>query len=191
MDLTILVEFAPYILILGGLVAISWLLERIVKSTPETGESSWLMKSFSLSGFFLGILLIVTAVIAWSTKPSPVGSSTQYLMIIMGLALCLKPVKKVPLAALLGLAVGGLCAGFVFFFFPLPEVVFGYSSTWVYLLIFFIPAVLVYTTFKFVEEVLKLISVVLTSKPVKLVLGLICIVQGVLLLFDKSLFTML
>jgi hypothetical protein len=45
MDLTFLVDYAPYILILGGIVAISWLLERLVKAVPVAGEpTSWLIK---------------------------------------------------------------------------------------------------------------------------------------------------
>jgi hypothetical protein len=109
-------------------------------------------------------------------------------MIVAGLALFVKPMKDVPWAALLGLVVGGVCAGFVFLFSPLPETVYGISSTWIYLLIFFLPAVLVYMIFKFIEDVLKLVAMVLTFKPVTLTLGLICIVQGILLFLNTSLF---
>jgi hypothetical protein len=192
MDLTFLVDYAPYILILGGIVAISWLLERLVKAVPVAGEpTSWLIKITSFFGFFVGILLIVTAAVAWSTEAPQVDTGTQYLLIVAGLALFLKPMKDIPWAALLGLGVGGLCAGFVFLLYPLPETVYGISSTWIYLLIFFIPAVFVYMVFKFIEDVLKLIGMVLTFKPVTLALGLVCIAQGILLLLNTSLFTML
>lgn len=192
MDLTFLVDYAPYILILGGIVAISWLLERLVKAVPVAGEpTSWLIKITSFFGFFVGILLIVTAAVAWSTEAPQVDTGTQYLLIVAGLALFLKPMKDIPWAALLGLGVGGLCAGFVFLLYPLPETVYGISSTWIYLVIFFIPAVFVYMVFKFIEDVLKLIGMVLTFKPVTLALGLICIAQGILLLLNTSLFTML
>jgi len=192
LDFTVLVDYAPYILILGGIIAISWLLERLVKLVPVVGEpTSWLMKILSLFGFFVGILLIVTAAVAWSTEAAQVDTGTQYLLIVAGLALFLKPMRDIPWAALLGLAVGGLCAGFVFLFSPLPETVYGISSTWIYLLIFFIPAVFVYIVFKFIEDVLRLIGMVLTFKPVSLALGLLCIVQGILLLLNTSLFTIL
>ena len=192
MDLTFLVDYTPYILILGGIIAISWLLERLVKPVPVVGEpTSGFIKIMSLFGFFVGILLIVTAAVAWSTKAVQVDTGTQYLLIVAGLALFLKPMKDIPWAALLGLAVGGLCAGFVYLFYPLPETVYGISSTWVYLLIFFVPALLVYMVFKFVEDVLRLIGMILTFKPLTLALGLICIAQGILLLLNKSLFTIL
>ncbi|MDH4221850.1 MAG: hypothetical protein OEV19_03850, partial [Candidatus Bathyarchaeota archaeon] len=183
---------APYILILGGAIAISWLLERLVKPVPVVGEpTSWLMKIISLFGFFVGILLIVTAAVAWSMEVPQIDTGTQYLLIVAGLALFLKPLKDIPWAALLGLIVGGLCAGFVFLFYPLPETVYGISSTWIYLLIFFIPALFVYMVFKFIEDVLRLIGSILTFKPVTLVLGLVCIAQGILLLLNTSLFTTL
>jgi len=192
MDLTFLVDNAPYILILGGAVAISWLLERLVKPVPVVGKpTSWLIKIISLFGFFVGILLIATAAVAWSMEVSPIDTGTRYLLIVAGLALFLKPLKDIPWAALLGLIVGGSCAGFVFLFYPLPETVYGISSTWIYLLIFFIPALFVYMVFKFIEDVLRLIGMVLTFKPVTLVLGLICIAQGILLLLNTSLFTTL
>jgi hypothetical protein len=191
-DLTFLVDYTPHILILGGVVASSWLLERLVKPVPVAGEpTSWLMKIASLFGFFVGILLIVTAAVAWSTNASQVDTGTQYLMIVAGLALFLKPMKDIPWAALLGLAVGGLCAGFVFLFYPLPETVYGISSTWIYLLIFFVPAVFVYMIFKFIEDVLRLIGMVLTFKPVTLALGLMCIAQGILMFLETSLFEIL
>ncbi len=192
MDLTFLVDYAPYILILGGIIAISWLLERLVKPVPVVGEpTSWLMKILSFFEFFVGILLIVTAAVAWSLEVSQIDTGTQYLFIVLGLALFLKPLKDIPWAALLGLIVGGLCAGLVFLFYPLPETVYGISSTWIYLLIFFIPALIVYMVFKFIEDVLRLIGMVLTFKPVTLFLGLVCIAQGILLLFNTSLFATL
>ena len=192
MDFTVLVDYTPYILILGGIIAISWLLERLVKPVPVVGEpASWLVKIMSLFGFFVGILLIVTAAVAWSMEAPKVDTGTQYLLIVAGLALFLKPLKDIPWAALMGLVVGGLCVGFVFLFYPLPEAVYGISSTWIYLLIFLIPALFAYVLFKFIEDVLKLIGMVLTFKPVTLALGLICIVQGFLLLLNTSLFTIL
>jgi len=188
-----LVDYVPYILILGGLAAASWLVEKLVRPVPVVGQpTSWLVKLTSVFGFLIGILLIVTASAAWSMEASQVDTGTQYLLLITGLALFLKPIKDIPWAALLGLVVGGLCAGFVYLFYPLPETVYGISSTWIYLVIFFIPALLVYMLFKFIEDVLRLIAMVLTFKPVALALGLICILQGILLkFFGQSLFHIL
>jgi len=192
MDFSILVNYTHYILILGGVIAISWFLEKLLRPVPVVGTpASILTKIMSFFGFFAGILLIVTGATAWQTHAPQVDTYTQYLLIIAGLVLILRPIKDFPWAALLGLIAGGLSAGAVYFFFPLPETVLGIASTWVYVIIFLIPAVIVYMVFKFIEDVLKLIGTLLASKPVTLIVGFVCIAQGVLLLLDKNLFTIL
>jgi hypothetical protein len=192
MDFSILVNYTPYILILGGVIAISWFLEKIVRPVPVVGTpASILTKIMSFFGFFAGILLIITGAAAWQTHAPQVDTYTIYLLIIAGLVLILRPIKDFPWAALLGLIAGGLSAGAVYFFFPLPETVFGISAIWVYVIIFLIPAVIVYMVFKFIEDVLKLIGTLLASKPVTLIVGFVCIAQGILLLLDKNVFTLL
>ena len=190
MDLTPLVDLTPYILILGGLTASSWLLGKLAKPAPVVGEpASGAAKVVSALGFLVGILLLITALSVWSTSAWDTG--TRYLLVITGLALFLRPLKEIPWAALVGLIVGGACFCIVFFLFPLPETVLGVSSTWVYLLIFFVPALLSYMVAKFVEDLFKLIGTLLASKPVTIVLGLLCIVQGILLVMNTSLFLLL
>ena len=193
MDITLLVDYTPYILILGGVAAASWLLEKFARPAPVVGETvSGLVKVTSLFGFFVGILLLVTGAVAWSVEVPEVDTGTRYLLIVTGLSLISKPLKDIPWAALIGLAVGGLCVGLVFLFYRLPATVYGISSTWIYLAIFFIPALLVYVLFKFVEDVLRLIGMILAFKPVAIALGLTCIVQGILLkFFEQSLFDIL
>jgi hypothetical protein len=192
MDFSILVNNAEYILIVGGLIAISWFIEKLVKPVPVVGTpASILTKIVSFFGFFVGIILLITGAAAWQTHAPQVDTYTIYLLIIAGLVLILKPIKDFPWAALLGLIAGGLCAGAVYFFFSLPETVFGIASIWVYLIIFLIPAVIVYMVFKFIEDVLKLIGTLLASRPVTLIVGFVCIAQGILLILEMNLFTIL
>ncbi|MCZ2809002.1 MAG: hypothetical protein O2V44_06585 [Candidatus Bathyarchaeota archaeon] len=192
MDFSILVNNAEYILILGGVIAISWFLEKLLRPVPVVGTpASILTKIMSFFGFFAGILLIVTGAAAWQTHAPQVDTYTIYLLIIAGLVLILRPIKDFPWAALLGLIAGGLSAGAVYFFFPLPETVLGIASTWVYVIIFLIPAVIVYMVFKFIEDVLKLLGTLLASKPVTFIVGCVCIAQGILLILDMNLFTIL
>lgn len=191
-DFSILVNNAEYILIIGGFIAISWFLQKIIRPVPVIGTTtSILTKIVSFFGFFVGIILIITGAAAWSTQAPNVDTYTQYLLIIAGLALMLKPIKDFPWAALLGLIAGGLSAGAVYFFFPLPETVFGIASIWIYVIIFFIPAVIIYMIFKFIEDVFKLVGTLLASKPVTLIVGFVCIAQGILLLMDNNLFSIL
>ena len=192
MDFSILVNNAQYILIIGGFVAISWFFEKLIRPVPVVGAPvSLLTKILSFFGFFVGIILIVTGAAAWSTQTSNIDTYSQYLLILAGLSLMLKPIKDFPWAALLGLIAGSLSAGAVYFFFPLQETVFGVSAIWIYLIIFLIPALIIYFIFKFIEDVVKILGTILASKPVTLIIGFVCIAQGILLLIGNNLFTIL
>ena len=192
MDFGILVNNAQYVLIIGGLIAISWFIEKVVKPVPVVGTTtSILVKIVSFFGFFAGIALLITGAAAWQTQAPNVDNYTIYLLIIAGVVLILRPIKDFPWAALLGLIAGGAAVGAVYFFFPLPETVFGIASIWVYVIIFLIPAVIVYMVFKFIEDVLKLLGTLLASRPITLIVGFVCIAQGILLLLDMNLFSIL
>lgn len=172
----------PLVLILGGVAAASWLLEKTVKPL------SWIVKVISFFGFFVGILLLITAA---GGSPSLPDVYTQYLLIATGLALLLKPIKDIPWAAVIALIIGGICAGYVLLYFPLPDTFLGISSTWIYLALFLIPMLIVYTFFKFLEDLLRLLGMLLASKPVALILGITCIVQGGLLFINQNLFSLI
>ncbi len=124
--------------------------------------------------------------VAWSIEAPLVDGGTRYLLIVTGIALFLKTMKDFPWAALLSLVVGGFCAGSVYLFYPLPETVYGVSSTFVFPLIFLTLALFVYLLFKFIENVVRLAATILASRPVSLALGFMCITQGVLMLFEKK-----
>ena len=190
LDFTQLANYTPYFLMLGGLIEASWLLQRLVglKSSEEESEGG-AEKAMAVLGFFVGVLLLVTGGVVWWKQAWDLG--TRLLLLVAGLALFLKPLKDVPWAALVALAVGALCVAAVYLFLPLPEAVLGVSSTWIYLVIFLVPALFAYLLFKFVEDVLKLIAMILSFKPVATVIGLTCIIQGILLLLNSSLFTIL
>jgi hypothetical protein len=190
MSLSILANFTPIILILGGIAATAWLLAILLKATPIVGNPmSKILKVVSIFGFLVGILLLLTGAAIWSTEGWDIA--TKYLLIITGLSLFLKPLRQIPWAALVGLIIGLVCVFLVYFYFPLPEMIFSISSTWFYLAIFFIPALATYLFFKFLEDLIKLIGLILASKPVATILGIICISHGVLLLFNQSLFSIL
>jgi hypothetical protein len=188
MDLQLLVPYTPYVLILGGITAASWLIRKLFKPAPVVAAPvSFAVKIMSLFGFLVGVFMLVTAAGVWLNQAW--DSGTRYLLVVTGLALVLKPLKDVPWAALIGLVTGGLCVGLVYISYPLPETVLGISSTWMYLAIFLIPALLAYIFFKFAEDLMKLVGTILASRPVATILGILCLLQGVLLLLDMSVFT--
>ncbi len=176
LDISVLVNWIPVILIVGGAVAISKLLTLFVK-----GSAGKLVKGVSFFGLFVGILLLVTGVVVLVTRTNIID--VWGLLILTGLGLVLRPLSKVPVSALFGLAAGLLCSGLLYLYLPLPATVLGVSSLWIYLAVFLVPALIVYLIFKFIEDLAKLFGLVLGSSPVLTVLGLLCLIQGLLLLF--------
>jgi len=57
--LSLLSDFAPYVLIFGGVVAVSRLLRFFVKGSAEK-----VLMAVAFFGFFIGVLLLVTGVVA-------------------------------------------------------------------------------------------------------------------------------
>jgi hypothetical protein len=183
LDFSVLIGLAPFVLILGGVVAISKLLGFIVK-----GSAGKVLKGLGYLGILVGVLLLVTGVVvlldqAWSID-------VWVLLVVTGLGLVLKPLSKIPFSALLGLIVGLVFAGLLYLYFPLPTTVLGVSSLWIYLAVFLVPALIIFLIFRFVEDLTKLFGMVLGSWAVLTVLGFLCIAQGILLLLNQSLLSL-
>jgi hypothetical protein len=183
LDLSVLVSFVPYILIFGGIVAVSKLLSFLIK-----GSAGKVLKGLGYLGIFVGALLLATGAVVLFEQTSNI--EVWGLLIITGLGLVLKPLSKVPFSALLGLVVGLVCVGLLYLYFPLPSTVFGVSSLWIYLAVFFVPALIVFLIFKFAEDLVKFFGMIVGSWPVMTVLGFLCIAQGILLLLNQSLLSL-
>jgi hypothetical protein len=180
LDFSILISLAPYILIFGGIVAVSKLLSFFMK-----GSAGKVLKGIGYLGIFVGALLLTTGVVVLLEQASNI--EVWGLLVVTGLGLVLKPLSKIPFSALLGLVVGLVCAGLLYLYFPLPATVLGIPSLWIYLAVFLVPALIVFLIFKFVEDLTKLFGMVVGSWPVMTVFGFLCISQGVLLLLNMSL----
>ncbi|MGB9915657.1 MAG: hypothetical protein ACPLOC_08975 [Candidatus Bathyarchaeales archaeon] len=179
-DFSVLASLAPYVLILGGVVALAKLVGVFAKDSAGA-----VAKVVGFFGFFVGLVLLASGVVVFLGE---MGNFEVWgLLVVTGLGLVLKPLSKVPFSALLGLAAGLVCAGLLYWYFPLPETVLGVSSLWIYLVVFLVPALIVFLIFKFVEDLAKFFGMILGSWPVVAVLGLLCLAQGFLLLINQSL----
>ena len=183
LDLSVLVGFIPYVLIFGGIVAVSKLLSFLIK-----GSAGKVLKGLGYLGIFVGALLLATGAVVLFEQTSTI--EVWGLLLVTGLGLVLKPLSKIPFSALLGLIVGLICVGLLYLYFPLPSTVLGVSSLWIYLAVFFVPALIVFLIFKFVEDLMKLFGMIVGSWPVMTVLGFLCIAQGILLLLNQSLLSL-
>lgn len=175
--LSVLSVWAPFILMLGGLVSFSMVYAAFRKGTVGS--------AIKATGFFAGVLLLMTGVMVLF------GDAARWevwgLLLITGLGLVLKPLTRISFSALFGLVVGLACVGLLYLYFPLPATILGISSLWIYLIVFFVPALIVFLVFKFVEELAKIVGLILGSWPILTVLGLLCIAQGILLFTGQSL----
>jgi len=182
-DFSILVGWAPWILILGGVVAASKSLTMFIR-----GFAGKILKGVGALGFFAGFFLLVAGIVVLLAQAG--GVDTWALLILTGLGLALRPLSKIPLGALFGLIAGLACVGLFYIYFPLSSTVLGFSSMWVYLVIFLVPALIVFIVFKFAEDLARLFGLVLGSWPVLTVLGFLCIAQGALLFLNQSLLSL-
>jgi len=186
MCFSLLSDYTPIILVSGGVAAVAWLFAILLKSAPIVGSPmSKILKGISIFGFFVGLLLLFTGAAIWSAGVWDIA--TKCLLLITGLSLFLKPLRQLPWATLFGLIIGLVSVFLAYSYFPIPEIVFNISSTWLYLAIFFISALVSYFLFKFLEDLGR----ILASKPVATILGIICISHGILLLFNQNLFSIL
>jgi len=184
LDFSGLIGLAPWILVLGGFIAVLKLYMKFRKGSEGKGQTG-----IGILGFFIGVFLLAVGITVLLAQAWDIA--TWVLLVITGLALTLKPLSRIPFGALFGLLAGALCAGLLYMFFPLPPTILGISSLWIYGAVFLIPALLVFLAFKFLEDVMKLFSLLLGSWPVVTALGVICILQGLLLLLNQSIISLL
>ncbi|MFX1486018.1 MAG: hypothetical protein ACFFBS_02745 [Promethearchaeota archaeon] len=170
-----LADFKGPILIIAGLISAISIFQWLAGRDKEE-EWKTTIKLAAFIGFFVGIISLIVGGTVWSMGVA--DWITIALFIIVGLALCLGPIKKLPLAGIAALAIGSLVAAFVSGFFGSIKIVAA-----VFVIIF----ILVFVFAKAIETILDGIGTVLSFPLVSIPLGLICIVQGVLLLLGTSL----
>ena len=169
MDVTTLLSYIPYILIVSGICSLSWLFGRISRSLGSL---------VSFIGFLVGIVALATAALSFLKGTS--GIVTLVLLVAVGLSLFLKPLKNVRWAALIGLACGIVALYYA-------NAYFGQLGTAVMLVIFIVVALPVYLMFKFAEDILHSIGSLLSYPAITVPIGLLCLAQGTLLLIGGDL----
>ena len=120
-----LVSWNFIILILGGILAASWLLIRF--SGVSSDDMSNIIGKISLLGFPVGIVALVTigaGLYLWSKFPDLFTSANKYstfdlvtigCLALLGLVLILRPIKDFRIGAFLSLGIGLLGAGLLIF----------------------------------------------------------------------------
>ncbi|WEU40064.1 MAG: hypothetical protein OdinLCB4_006225 [Candidatus Odinarchaeum yellowstonii] len=170
--LAALVNYANIILIISGVILFLDILEW--KKSKE--EWKWKLKLLAVVGFILGIIDLIVVASGWSR--GVMDTATIILFILAGLALTLAPTVQLPLAGLLALGVGGVAAFYISGFI---------HNTWIIAAVFIIIVAVIFLFAKAVEEVLDLLGKILGFPLISMILGSLCVLQGVLLLLGSSL----
>ncbi len=184
-----LVFWSFLILILGGLLAASWLLVRLAGVSSD--DMSNYVDKLSLVGFPVGILALITigaGLLLWSTMGDPgLEFIDEYpafdlfavaCLGILGLVLILRPIKDFRFGAFISLAIGFLGAGLL--------VLLGAESVQLLAIVFIVIFIAIYLSIKLIEDLYLLIAEVLSSPIISLSVGILCIVQGILQFFGLS-----
>ncbi|MFX1509495.1 MAG: hypothetical protein ACFFBR_04220 [Promethearchaeota archaeon] len=199
----LLANLAPLFLGLGAVAAFCWFLDNLMGETyrssnsgkaDEEGKSEpeptidWrrgIVRLIGLIGIPMGILCFVSLASILLTPGQNIYGDplTLFLLAWMGIALFLTPINKLPWAALIGLAAGLIAVIAVIALAPLiPEIITQQIPLkYILIAIFIIVGVVVFTLFKWAENILDLITSILGSRPFLLILTFVALAQAIAL----------
>ena len=158
-------------LVLGGLLA-------IFTALYGKKEKSYLDELLTIVGFFFGAFLVFMGIQAAVLTPKPVALAAIVVTLALGLAMFLKPLKKIPFSMIISLISGGIVAYFL--------VKLNLSATWV-LVITLVVMAIVWITLKFLGIGVRIAEWILSARPILLVVGVIALIEGALVWMGNTL----
>jgi hypothetical protein len=197
----LLANLAPLFLGLGAMAAFAWFLDNLMGEAyrsnsngkdDQEGEPKpsidWrrgIVRLIGLIGIPMGILCFVSfAAILLTPGQSLWGDPlTLFLLAWMGIALFLTPINKLPWAALIGLVAGLIAVIAVVSLAPIIPEFITQQIPLKYILIgiFIIVGVVVFTLFKWAENILDLVTSIMGSRPFLLILTFVGVAQAIAL----------
>jgi hypothetical protein len=156
------------VLILGGLVAI-----LIVYAYLKDKDS----KKYTLAvvlGFIFGVLMILISVSGYRS----LELSTAAIIAVGGFAMVIRPFRDVHFAAIISL----FAMVIAYIFLAKCETIEGLEilgSGWPRVIVAFVAGAIVYMIANFAESIVKIFGKLLNCWPLLLVLGFVCIVEGI------------
>lgn len=195
-------ESAAIMLVLSGLMAITWIFYEGKRRRSFTKRKvdeyefdvTKFLRILSYLGIILGVFVVWAGAIGLLRNLPPsfkyeevygpdAGANifTSISLIILGIVMFLKPINDLPWAGIIGLIVGSVVTFFIAIAVPdiLVEFIAAYiDPRWVLGIIFLIIVAIVALTVKFYISGLMAISKVLSWPPVALILLFYCFLQG-------------
>ena len=155
------------------LIAVAGFMALLIVIAYVKDKEGFLYKFLVLAGLVTGVLLIVVSIDTYGYW----DLSTSIIAIVAGFALIIRPFRDVHFAVILALLVGAivyvllgdLAGG------DLNVLAEGYPR----IIIAFVAAALVFTMANFIESVVKIFAKILNAWPILLILGLLCIAEGI------------
>ncbi|MEM3061744.1 MAG: hypothetical protein QW265_04995, partial [Candidatus Bathyarchaeia archaeon] len=164
-----ILNYVPQVLMISGICAFSPILSRLNRG---------LGKFLYYAGVFVGIASIAQSILMLLERFGDLF--TTILLFLIGIMLFFRPIRNFRWAALLGLMFGIFATYLFRIFFPtLPTIAF--------LIFFGFVTITLYFIFKFLEDFFNLLVGMLSFPPIAIMLGSISFLQGILLMFNKSL----
>jgi len=163
---------SPGVLLISGLLAIV-----IVALYLKDKESSG-YKAAMIIGAAFGVLIVILAVV----EGFKVHTGTLILIAIAAFALIIRPIREIHIAVIVGLlvmivayiALGNL-NGATLGSIDLSVL----ASGWPRIIIAFVAGAIIYGLLNFAEALVKLFGKILNFWPLLLILGILCVVEGV------------
>ena len=185
-----------WVLIISGMVAAAWLLERALDAIPVIGDFLRLLVHVGTHlGFIIGFLDMLVGYVALTTQPgAPIVAG---VLILTGFALVMRVLSKFPLAFLFAAGLAG------FGTFTLYGLLHPYKSDpfiggiisqiislkgmiVIFIIIFAVVCLLGGLLIKLIE----LIGKVFAAAPVSVLIGLGCIAVGVIVILSPALLSL-
>lgn len=190
----IIVDNIPLILVVSGLLTLIYSIVRFKTPKEATGRARAAETALGIASFIVGLFLPLSAALAFVN--GAFGIFTIILLLILSEALVLGPIsrimKKVPtlgIAAVIALIAAYLLATFVTALIPswlisyLPAGV----SQWILIILMIIITVFLFVVLLFARGIIEITGLVLGAWPIMFIIGVVCIVQGLLLFGGMSL----
>ncbi|MCF2138641.1 MAG: hypothetical protein K9W44_01135 [Candidatus Lokiarchaeota archaeon] len=193
-------DSGAWMLIFCGLMALVWFFyEGMRRGWIRRKKEDWEMDSVSrflkfliFLGIILGLINVITAVITISLDIPPsyayrdnIGNHydllTSISLLVMGLAMFIKPLQDVPIATIVGLIAGAAVALLLAMVIP-SGFVSDSTLKWILVIVFVAITSIVGALLKVWVDGIEAIAKLLSWPPVALILAAYCIVQGIFVL---------
>ena len=158
-------------LVTGGLLA-------IFTAFYGKKERSYLDEILMIVGFFFGAFLVFMGLEAFSMNPKPVAGVAIAITLALGLAMFLKPLRKIPFSIIIALIGGGVLAFFL--------IKMNLGATWV-LIITLVVMAIIWIVLRMIGVGVRIAEWILSARPIMFIVGVIGVIEAVLLWMGSSL----